>query len=151
MAKILLLNGPNLNLLGSRQPELYGHTTLGDIEQRVREQAGEHGHELEALQSNAEHELVERTQAAAGDGTAMMLVNPAALTHTSVAWRDALLAAAVPFIEVHLTNIHAREPFRRQSFFSDIAIGTITGMGPLGYELALSAAIRHLEQRHDRR
>ncbi|HET6603275.1 MAG TPA: type II 3-dehydroquinate dehydratase, partial [Xanthomonadaceae bacterium] len=120
MARLLVLHGPNLNLLGSREPELYGRDTLADIDAELRAQARQAGHELECFQSNAEHALVERVQAAAGDGTAFVLLNPAAFTHTSVALRDALAATRLPFIEVHLSNPHAREPFRRQSYFSDL-------------------------------
>ena len=142
MARILLLNGPNLNLLGTREPERYGHETLPDIVARLTALARDGGHELDHFQSNAEHELIERIHAARDDGTACILFNPGAFTHTSVALRDALLAAAVPFIEVHLSNVHAREPFRQHSYFSDIAVGTITGLGAFGYELALQAALR---------
>ena len=142
MARILLLNGPNLNLLGTREPERYGYETLSDIVARLTALARESGHELDHFQSNAEHELIERIHAARDDGTACILFNPGAFTHTSVALRDALLAAAVPFIEVHLSNVHAREPFRQHSYFSDIAVGTITGLGAFGYELALQAALR---------
>jgi 3-dehydroquinate dehydratase-2 len=138
MAGLLLLNGPNLNLLGQREPGLYGSATLEDIEARCTRLASELGHTLTCFQSNAEHELVERIQGAAGvDG---LIFNPGAFTHTSVALRDALLATALPFIEVHLSNIKAREPFRHHSYFSDIAQGVIMGLGPLGYELALRAA-----------
>lgn len=139
MASILLLNGPNLNLLGTREPELYGATTLADIEDRLRALAGEMGHSFAALQSNAEAELVDRVQAAAGN-TDFIIINPGAFTHTSVALRDALLGVAIPFIEIHISNIHAREEFRRQSYFSDVAAGVIAGLGPQGYELALQAA-----------
>jgi 3-dehydroquinate dehydratase-2 len=139
MAKILLINGPNLNLLGTREPELYGATTLADIEQRLAALAAELGHEFVALQSNAEAELVDAVQAAAGN-TDFVLINPGAFTHTSVALRDALLGVAIPFIEIHISNIHAREEFRRQSYFSDVAAGIIAGLGPQGYELALQAA-----------
>jgi 3-dehydroquinate dehydratase-2 len=139
MAKILLLNGPNLNLLGTREPELYGATTLADIESQLAEQASGLGHEFDALQSNAEADLVDRVQAAAGN-TDFILINPGAFTHTSVALRDALLGVAIPFIEIHISNIHAREEFRRQSYFSDVAAGIIAGLGPQGYALALQAA-----------
>ena len=139
MAKILLINGPNLNLLGTREPELYGATTLADIEQQLTEQAAALGHELVAVQSNAEAELVDAVQAAAGS-TDFVLINPAAFTHTSVALRDALLGVAIPFIEIHISNIHAREEFRRQSYFSDVAAGIVAGLGPQGYGLALQAA-----------
>jgi 3-dehydroquinate dehydratase-2 len=145
MARILLLNGPNLNLLGTREPGLYGHTTLADIEQSVAAMARTLGHDLEAFQSNAEADLVNRVQAAAGQAE-FILINPGALTHTSVALRDAILAVGIPFIEIHISNVQAREDFRRHSYFSDIAIGTITGLGPLGYELALRAADARLRQ-----
>ncbi len=141
MARILLLNGPNLNLLGTREPERYGHATLSEIVDRLEQLATDAGHALDHFQSNAEHELIERIHAARDDGTACILFNPGAFTHTSIALRDALLAAAVPFIEVHLSNVHAREPFRRHSYFSDIALGTVTGLGAQGYELALQAAL----------
>ncbi|HEY5720175.1 MAG TPA: type II 3-dehydroquinate dehydratase [Gammaproteobacteria bacterium] len=143
MARILLLNGPNLNLLGTREPERYGHQSLASICQRLQEQASAGGHSLDCFQSNAEHELIERIHAARDDGTACILFNPGAFTHTSIALRDALLAVAVPFIEVHLSNVHAREPFRHHSYFSDIALGSIVGLGAHGYELALAAALRH--------
>jgi len=139
MASILLVNGPNLNLLGTREPELYGATTLADIEAMLREQATGLGHKFDAIQSNAEAELVDRVQAAA-DNTDFIIINPGAFTHTSVALRDALLGVSIPFIEVHISNIHAREEFRRQSYFSDVAAGVIAGVGPQGYELALQAA-----------
>ena len=147
MAKLLVLNGPNLNLLGTREPEVYGRTTLAEISADLAERATAAGHDLESFQSNAEHVLVERVQAARDDGTAFILINPAAFTHTSVALRDALAAVAIPFIEVHLSNPHAREPFRRTSYFSDLAVGVVAGFGALSYELALAAAIRHLESR----
>ncbi len=143
MARLLLLNGPNLNLLGRREPGLYGATTLPEIEQRVREAARLGGHELDSFQTNAESELVGRIQDSAGL-VDFILINPGALTHTSVALRDALLAVAIPFIEVHLSNVHAREEFRRHSYVSDVAVGVITGLGALGYELALRAACEHL-------
>lgn len=139
MARILLLNGPNLNLLGTREPGIYGNTTLADIEARVTARAQALGHQLDTLQSNAEADLVNRVQAAAGQ-VDFILINPGALTHTSVALRDALLAVGVPFVEIHISNVHAREAFRRESYFSDIAVGTISGLGPKGYELALDAA-----------
>jgi 3-dehydroquinate dehydratase-2 len=145
MARLLLLNGPNLNLLGSREPEIYGTDTLGAIEERLRKLAGEAGHELTAFQSNAEHELIERVHAAAQAGIAFLIFNPGAFSHTSVALRDALLGVRLPFIEVHLSNTFARESFRKHSYFSDIASGCIVGLGPLGYELALRAAIRTLQ------
>ena len=151
MASILVLNGPNLNLLGTREPGHYGRDTLKDIGQRLQRQAADAGHRLRLFQSNAEHELVETVQRAGEDGIAFIIVNPAAFTHTSVALRDALLAVAIPFIEVHLSNVHAREPFRAHSYFSDIAEGLIAGLGAQGYELALSAAIRRLEQNREQK
>jgi 3-dehydroquinate dehydratase-2 len=144
MARILLLNGPNLNLLGSREPDLYGHTTLADIEARLGQLAQAAGHEFEAFQSNAEHALVERVHQASTAGVGFILINPAAFTHTSVALRDALLGVKIPFIEVHLSNVHAREPFRQHSYLSDVAEGVIAGLGAQGYEFALQAAIRRL-------
>lgn len=146
MATILVLHGPNLNLLGEREPEIYGHTTLHDINQRLQQLAHDRGHHLLSVQSNAEYELVERVQDARHEGVHFILINPAAFTHTSVALRDALAAVDIPFIEVHLSNVHAREPFRQQSYFSDLARGVICGLGPLGYELGLQAALQHLEQ-----
>ena len=142
--KLLLLNGPNLNLLGSREPGIYGADTLPDIERRAAELVREAGHELVAFQSNAEHELVGRIQAAAGEAVAHILINPGALTHTSVALRDALLAVKIPFIEVHLSNPQAREPFRHHSYLTDIASGYIAGLGAFGYELAVRAALQRL-------
>jgi len=144
MARVLLLNGPNLNLLGTREPALYGSDTLESIEQRTAAVAREAGHELIAFQSNAEHELIERVQRARADGVAFMIVNPGALTHTSIALRDAVLAVGVPFIEVHLSNTQAREAFRRHSYFSDIAVGVIAGLGAYGYEAAMRAAAQRL-------
>ncbi len=144
MARLLLLNGPNLNLLGSREPELYGAETLASVESRAAAVAAETGHELVAYQSNAEHQLIDRVHQAGREGVAFLIVNPGALTHTSIALRDAILAVRLPFIEVHLTNIHAREPFRRRSYFSDIAAGCIVGLGTFGYEVAVRAAARHL-------
>ncbi|WP_409525234.1 type II 3-dehydroquinate dehydratase [Nitrincola sp. MINF-07-Sa-05] len=144
MAKILLLNGPNLNLLGTREPAVYGTTTLQDIEQDLIQQALQAGHELVCFQSNAEHELIQRIHQCSADNISFVIINPAAFTHTSVAIRDALAGVAVPFIEVHLSNVHAREPFRHHSYLSDIAIGVICGLGAQGYDLALQAAIRRL-------
>ena len=144
MARILVLNGPNLNLLGTREPQHYGSTTLASIDARLVALASAAGHALDSFQSNAEHALVERVQAAGADGTGFIIVNPAAYTHTSIALRDALAAVRIPFIEVHLSNVHAREPFRRHSYFSDIAVGVVSGLGALGYELALQAAIVRL-------
>ncbi len=144
MAKLLVLHGPNLNLLGSREPGIYGHATLATIDQALAEQASSAGHALESLQSNAEHVLVERVQAARGDGTAFILINPAAFTHTSVALRDALAAVDVPFIEIHLSNPHSREPFRQHSYFSDKAVGVICGFGADSYRYAMDAALLRL-------
>lgn len=143
MARLLLLNGPNLNLLGRREPHLYGATTLADIEQAVGAAAAAAGHQLESFQTNSEAALVDRIQQAAGQ-VDFILLNPGALTHTSVALRDALLAVAIPFIEIHLSNVHAREEFRRHSYVSDVAVGVITGLGALGYQLALQAACERL-------
>lgn len=146
MPRILLINGPNLNLLGSREPGWYGEVTLAAIEQRLAAAAAQRGATLESFQSNAEHELVERVQALAAAPVDFAIVNPGAFTHTSIALRDALLAVAVPFIEVHISNVHAREPFRRHSYFSDIAAGSIAGLGAQGYELALTAALDRLDR-----
>ncbi|PKM08074.1 MAG: type II 3-dehydroquinate dehydratase [Gammaproteobacteria bacterium HGW-Gammaproteobacteria-4] len=143
---ILVLHGPNLNLLGVREPALYGHTTLAQIDAALSAQAQSAGHRLQCVQSNAEHVLIERLHAARGDGTAFILINPAAFTHTSVALRDALAAVAIPFIEVHLSNVHAREPFRQHSYFSDLAVGVIAGFGADSYRYALQAAIARLSQ-----
>jgi len=144
MAKLLVLHGPNLNLLGTREPEVYGRTTLAEIDADLVRRAESAGHVLESLQSNAEDVLVDRVQAARLDGTDFLLVNPAAFTHSSVALRDALAAVALPFIEVHLSNPHAREPFRRTSYFSDIAVGVVAGFGAMSYRLALDAALHRL-------
>ena len=144
MAHLLLLNGPNLNLLGTREPGTYGTSTLPQIEARLSELAKEAGHQLSTLQSNAEVELINRIHQAAAEKVDFILINPAAFTHTSIALRDALLAVKIPFIEIHLSNVHAREAFRHHSYFSDIAAGVIIGLGPLGYELALLAALRRL-------
>jgi 3-dehydroquinate dehydratase-2 len=146
MKKILVLNGPNLNLLGSREPEHYGASTLDQILGDLQQQAGSQGIELASFQSNAEHELIDKVQDAPSQGINFIIINPAALTHTSVGLRDALQAVGIPFIEIHLSNIYAREAFRKQSFFSDIAVGVISGLGPVGYELALRAAVKHLEK-----
>ncbi|MFU8764430.1 MAG: type II 3-dehydroquinate dehydratase [Haliea sp.] len=146
MATILVLHGPNLNLLGEREPAIYGSTTLADINRDLATLATERGHHLLAMQSNAEYELVERIHDARLEGVNFILINPAAFTHTSVALRDALAAVAIPFIEIHLSNTHAREPFRQHSYFSDLARGVICGLGAQGYELGLLAAIRSLEQ-----
>ena len=144
MARLLLLHGPNLNLLGSREPEVYGRTTLADIDAALAAQAAAAGHVLEAFQSNAEHALVDRIQAAREDGTAFILIKPAAFTHTSVALRDALAAVAIPYIEIHLSNPHAREPFRQHSYFSDKAVGVVCGFGADSYRYALDAALARL-------
>lgn len=144
MARLLLINGPNLNRLGSREPDTYGAQTLATIEAGLRERAEAASHQLDCLQSNSEAALIERIHAAGDDGTAFLIINPAAFTHTSVALRDAVLAAAVPMIEVHLSNVHAREAFRHHSYFSDIAVGVICGLGAAGYGYALDAAINHL-------
>ena len=146
MAKILVLNGPNLNLLGIREPGHYGNDDLSTINARLLEQAKAAGHELESFQSNAEHELVDRIHQAREQGVAWIIINPAAFTHTSVAIRDALAGVAIPFIEIHLSNVHAREAFRQQSYFSDIASGVISGLGSQGYELALAAVLRRLSE-----
>lgn len=144
VAQILVLHGPNLNLLGSREPEVYGRNTLAEINAKLADQARAAGLSLQSFQSNAEHELVERVQAAKDDGTTFILVNPAAFTHTSVALRDALSATALPFIEVHLSNPHSREPFRRQSYFADLALGVVAGFGADSYRYALDAAITRM-------
>lgn len=144
MAKLLVLHGPNLNLLGSREPEVYGRDTLMDIDARLVAQAQAAGHQLSSFQSNAEHALVERVQQARAEGIDWILINPAAFTHTSIALRDALAAVAIPFIEVHLSNVHAREPFRRHSYLSDLAVGVICGFGANSYALALEAALQRL-------
>lgn len=145
MARLLVLHGPNLNLLGTREPDIYGSATLAEIDADLAERARAHGgHTLESFQSNAEHALVERIQAARGQ-VDFILINPAAFTHTSVAIRDALAATGIPFIEVHLSNPHRREPFRHTSYFTDLAVGVVAGFGPLSYGLALTAAIRRLD------
>jgi 3-dehydroquinate dehydratase-2 len=146
MARFLLLNGPNLGQLGTREPGIYGATTLAQIEQRLRAQATAAAHELDAFQSDAEPDLIKRIYQARDQRIAVILFNPAAFTHTSVALRDALLAVQIPFIELHLSNVAAREPFRHKSFFADVALGTIAGFGPTSYELALTAAMRHVSQ-----
>ena len=148
MRHILLLHGPNLNLLGTREPSHYGQQTLADINDRASRTAAGKGFKLTILQSNAEHDLIERVHAAAIDDTEFIVINPAGFTHTSVALRDALAGVAIPFIEVHLSNVHARESFRRHSYFSDLALGVIAGFGAMSYELALDAAIAHLESGH---
>jgi 3-dehydroquinate dehydratase-2 len=145
MASILVLNGPNLNLLGTREPAVYGSATLADINAALLDQAKSAGHHIQFLQSNAEYELVDRIHEAKSEGIDFIIINPAAFTHTSVAIRDALLGVAIPFIEVHLSNVHARENFRKHSYFSDIAVGCITGLGPQGYTLALQAAVTRIK------
>jgi 3-dehydroquinate dehydratase-2 len=145
--RVLLLNGPNLNLLGSREPEHYGNLRLEDVVRRLMELEGGVGEGLSSFQSNAEHELIDRIHMAANEGIDFIIINPAAFTHTSIALRDALKAVAIPFIEVHVSNIYGREDFRRHSYFSDIAVGVISGLGPIGYELALRAVVRYLEDR----
>jgi 3-dehydroquinate dehydratase-2 len=146
MASILVLNGPNLNMLGVREPEVYGRLTLRDIEEQLAQQAEARGHQIGFFQSNAEHALIDRVHAAYREGVQFILINPGAYTHTSIALRDAFQATRIPFIEVHLSNIHAREAFRRHSYFSDIAQGVICGLGASGYGLALEAAIQILEK-----
>ncbi len=145
MATILVLHGPNLNMLGSREPEIYGYETLIDINQRLQSTASELGHHLQHLQSNAEYELIDRIHSARLEDVDFIIINPAAFTHTSVALRDALLAVEIPFIEVHLSNVHAREKFRHHSYFSDVAVGVICGLGSQGYDFALQAALRAIK------
>lgn len=144
MAKILVLNGPNLNLLGTREPQHYGVTTLAQIQAGLDQLAARAGHELQHLQSNAEHELVDAVHDAAAQGVVFIVINPAAFTHTSIALRDAFAAVSIPFIEVHLSNIHGREAFRARSYISELAVGVISGLGAYGYELALRGAIHYL-------
>jgi 3-dehydroquinate dehydratase II len=144
MARILLLNGPNLNLLGTREPAVYGTATLQDIETKLKDSSKAQGHELIAVQSNAEHELIGSIQTTKRDGIGFIIINPGAFTHTSIALRDAFLSVGVPFIEIHLSNVFAREAYRHHSYLSDIAVGCIYGLGPIGYELALQAAIARL-------
>ncbi|TAN69958.1 MAG: type II 3-dehydroquinate dehydratase [Methylobacter sp.] len=148
MATITVLNGPNLNLLGIREPSLYGNQTITDIKQHLEQKAAELKHQLNFHQNNAEHEIIELIHEAYQVHVDFIIINPAAFTHTSVAIRDALLATKIPFIEVHLSNVHAREPFRKHSYFSDIAKGVICGLGATGYELALLAADQILTERH---
>lgn len=142
MATILVLHGPNLNMLGTREPEVYGNESLADIDERLHRKAAEDGHHLLHLQSNAEYELIERIHEARSEQVDFIIINPAAFTHTSIALRDAMLASGIPFIEVHLSNVHAREAFRHHSYFSDIADGVICGLGSQGYDLALEAALQ---------
>ena len=144
MASILVIHGPNLNLLGTREPQHYGATTLLEIDDQLAAMASESGHSLRTVQSNAEHELINAIQTAPAAGVDFIIINPAAFTHTSVALRDAMAAVKIPFIEVHLSNVHAREQFRHHSFFSDLAVGVISGLGPIGYQLALQAALDKL-------
>ncbi|RMD71305.1 MAG: type II 3-dehydroquinate dehydratase [Gammaproteobacteria bacterium] len=146
MAKLWVIHGPNLNLLGRREPDLYGRTTLADIDKELKALASAQGHRLECFQSNAEHRLIELIHRAGEEGVAFILFNPAAFTHTSIALRDALLGVSIPFIEIHLSNVFRREPFRHRSFFSDIAVGVISGLGAQGYTLALQAALHHLQE-----
>jgi 3-dehydroquinate dehydratase-2 len=147
MPKILVIHGPNLNLLGQREAQHYGNATLPAIDQRLIDHGRRAGVEVATFQSNAEAALIERVHAAKDDETTYIIINPAAYTHTSVALRDALAAVRIPFIEVHLSNVHAREPFRHHSYFSDLAAGVISGLGPVGYELALEAALRAMAER----
>ncbi len=147
MASILVLHGPNLNMLGLREPGIYGASTLDDINRKLTQVAREQGHHLMSLQSNAEYELIDRIHEARSEGVDFILINPAAFTHTSVALRDALLAVAIPFIEVHLSNVHKREAFRHHSYFSDVAEGVICGFGANSYELALAAALKIIDQK----
>lgn len=142
MKNVLVLHGPNLNLLGTREPDVYGRVTLDEINHKLQQLAGNSGAILSHFQSNAEAALVERVQQARNDGTGFIIINPAAFTHTSVALRDALAAVAIPFIEVHLSNVYAREAFRKESYFSDLAVGVISGLGAAGYEFALQYALR---------
>jgi len=146
MARLLLINGPNLNLLGTREPGVYGDTNLADVENRLTSLASESGHSLDCFQSNAEHEIVDRIQMATAAKVEFILLNPGAFTHTSIAIRDALLAVSIPFIEIHLSNVFAREDFRHKSYFSDIAEGCIFGLGAYGYDIALQAASRLLSK-----
>jgi 3-dehydroquinate dehydratase-2 len=148
MTSILVLNGPNLNLLGRREPQHYGARTLAEIEQDLRDAAGQRGCAVATAQSNSEGGLIERIHQAAGNCD-FIIINPGGLTHTSVALRDALLGVGIPFIEVHLSNVHAREEFRHRSYLSDVAVGVISGLGPIGYELALQAALDWLRRRQD--
>ena len=146
MARLLLINGPNLNLLGTREPGVYGHASLADVETRLAALAKDMGHELDCFQSNAEHEIVDRVQSAATGSVDFIILNPGTFTHTSIAIRDAFLAVNIPFIEIHLSNVFAREDFRQSSYFSDIASGCIFGLGAYGYDIALQAASRLLSE-----
>lgn len=145
MSKILVLNGPNLGLLGVREPGHYGSITLDDINKKLESSSGRLSCKLSFYQSNAEHKLIDQIHSASSQGVDFIVFNPAGFTHTSISLRDALLAVKIPFIEIHLSNVYAREDFRRHSYFSDIAVGVISGLGPIGYELALEAAIGHLQ------
>lgn len=149
--RVLILHGPNLNLLGSREPEVYGRERLADIDRRLRERAREAGADATCFQSNSEGELVDRVHRAGRDKVDFIVINPAAYTHTSVALRDALAGVAIPFVEVHLSNVHAREPFRHRSYFSDIAVGVVCGLGSRGYDFALETALAHDSSRGKRR
>lgn len=146
MPDLLVIHGPNLNLLGTREPHHYGHSTLDEINQQLQARATEQGYSLEAVQSNAEAELIELIHQAANDKVKFIIINPAAFTHTSVALRDAISGVNIPFIEVHLSNVHAREAFRGHSYFSDIAVGVISGLGASGYDLALQSALQQIKQ-----
>ncbi len=146
MPRILVLHGPNLNLLGQREPEIYGRTTLADIHAGMESRGRAAGVQIESYQSNSEGELIDRVQAASAEGIEFIIINPGGYTHTSVALRDALAAVAIPFVEVHLSNIHARETFRKHSYFSDLAVGVICGLGAQGYELALEAALLRIRR-----
>lgn len=146
MASILVLHGPNLNLLGTREPEIYGSDTLDDVNEGLVQLAKENGHHLLNLQSNAEYEIIERIHEARTEGIDFIIINPAAFTHTSVAIRDAIMGVNIPFIEVHISNVHAREEFRHHSFFSDVAVGVICGLGIQGYQLALQSAMNLLNK-----
>ncbi len=146
MSKILVLNGPNLNLLGTREPAHYGHCTLADINSKLMQLADDAGHQLQCFQSNAEYQLIEHIHQAYKNSIDFIIINPAAFTHTSIALRDALLGVNIPFVELHLSNVYKREDFRHKSFFSDIAIGVISGLGHQGYEFALHYAFAHLKK-----
>jgi len=143
--KILLINGPNLNLLGTREPEIYGSLSLAEIEDQLKRIANKHAVELNCFQSNAEHEIIDKVQVAAKEGVKFILINPAAYTHTSVAIRDAFASVQLPYIEIHLSNPHAREPFRKHSYFSDLAVGVIAGFGIDSYMMALEQAVKRLQ------
>lgn len=146
MSKLLVLHGPNLNLLGTREPAVYGTTTLAEINEQLQSVASAAGMSLDTFQSNSEGALIDRVQAAKTDGVAMIVINPGAYTHTSIALRDAFAAVAIPFIEIHLSNVHAREEFRQKSYLSDVAVGVITGLGADGYQFAIEAAIRRIKR-----